>query len=300
MTNTIGGYDVRLSSSHKKALSIVVGILGTSVATLALEKAVPHFTRYDKEGFDKDGFNKAGFGRDGFNRDGVDCDGFDRDGFGKDGFDRNGYSRDGFDKDGLDRDGYNRSGYNWRGLDRNGRNADGYDRWGYNLEGYDKYGFSKDGFNRDGFDRQGYGRNGYNAEGFDRVGKSQLFYSKRLEALQDAMTKAFEQLERCEFGYALYDSRRVLEETLEQYIMHFCGQNQLGKTIEENINFCERKKLLGTDMAQKLHRVRQICNTDPHEFDAREKLSKEVVRDVVWQVQELLEVVTFDLVCSQQ
>ena len=65
-------------------------------------------------------------------------------------------------------------------------------------------------------------------------------------------------------------------------------------------DICVNKKLIGNDTAQRLHKARQICNTDPHEFDARESLNNKNVSFVVWQVQEFLDVAKDDLVYKQE
>ena len=128
--------------------------------------------------------------------------------------------------------------------------------------------FDKDGFDENGLDYLGYGRNGYNSEGIDRVGKTCQDYKEDLTQLQSTMDKAFEQLKRGEFTYALHDARRVLEEILKQYIRHYLGEVNLGNSIKRNIETCKWRKLLSEDYTKRLHKARKLCNTEHYDFAA--------------------------------
>lgn len=157
-----------------------------------------------------------------------------------------------------------------------------------------KKAFDKDGFDENGWDYLGYGRNGYNADGIDRAGKTSHDYSSDFMSLQSTMDKAFEQLKRREFTYALHDARRVLEETLKQYVRHYLGEANLGNSIKQNIEICKWRKLLSEDFTKRLHKARKLCNTEHHDFDAQ--FDKKSVDDVLGLVQEFLERVTDELV----
>lgn len=261
----------------KTLLGAALGTLFTFVA----EKAYKHMTRYDKDGFDKDGYNKHGVDRDGYHRDGYNDEDFDRDGF-----DRDGYNHKGFDRSGRDK----------RGYDQNGRNEAGYDRRGYDIEGYDNHGFAEDGFNREDLDCDGFNRHGYNVAGIDRNRKCKEVYEKLFVLLHGYLQKAFTLHKKGEYAYALYEARRVLEETLEQFITHYLGESMLGKTPEENINICYHKRLLSEDVAQSLHSARRQCNKDPHEIDARDSLDPQTVWTVLLQVESFLEIAENDLI----
>ena len=219
--------------NEKIVLATMAGIIGTIVVTIGIKKKQAKHDKYTDD-----------CPRDSIFRDArrEDC-----------------YDRDGFDEEGFDRHGFNRQG----------RNKDGYNRKGYNSEGYDKHGYAADGFDRNGFDRQGYGRDGYNEEGIDRVGKGRSFYIERLDQLQSTLNDVFSNISSNQYGYAVYDSRRVLEEIIEQYIKHFLGENALTGTLAENMDICGRHGLVGGEAIKKLHSVRNMCNEDPHNFDAR-------------------------------
>lgn len=154
--------------------------------------------------------------------------------------------------------------------------------------------FDKDGFDENGLDYLGYGRNGYNADGIDRAGKTRQDYTDDFVRLQGTMDKAFEQLKYGEFTYALHDARRVLEETLNQYVLHFFGEANLGKSIKRNIEICKGRKLLSEDYTKRLHKARKICNIEHHDFAAQ--FDRKSVEDVIWLIQEFLERVTYELV----
>lgn len=158
--------------------------------------------------------------------------------------------------------------------------------------------YDRDGYDEHGFDRQGYDRYGYSPTGIDRVGQTRQFYGERFEHLQSTIEKAWSQFNNNELGYALYDTRRVLEETIEQCIMHFCGKTALEKSIWENINKCQNKKLLGKDLVARIHRARKDCNTDTHEFESQ--IDQQAVQQAISSVQELVEVAFDSIVFSGQ
>ena len=191
------------------------------------------------------------------------------------------------------------AGFDRYGFNREGRNKDGYDRKGFDSEGFDKHGFAIDGFNRNGFDRQGYGRDGYNELGIDRVGKDRNFYTERLNQLQNTLNGVFSQITCKQYGYAVYDSRRVLEEIIEQYIKHFLGETALEDTLAGNMDICCKRSLIGTETIKKLHSVRNMCNEDPHNFDARQNLTSNDAWFISMQVKELLETAEYDFVYNQ-
>lgn len=257
-----------LNTNQKTALSVAIGA-AAALATVGATKLVAHLARYDRDGYDKAGYNKYGYNRDGYNRDGFDANGFDRDGF-------------------------NKAGYNCWGYNRNGLNKDGYNRQGYNSEGYDKYGYDEDGFNSDGYDRQGYGRDGYNADGLDRAGKNREYYVERIKKLRGAIAEIQEYTKNQQYGVALHDVRRTLEETIKQYIKHFYGESRLEDTIAENIAFCHDKKLISSDLAKKLSIIRQTCNKESHEFDIRDTLTGNEVLNAVAVLTELIGFAEFD------
>lgn len=283
-------------SWNGRAGGMLIGAAIGTLFTIGADAIYKYATRYDKDGFDKDGYDKDGVDRDGYHRDGYNDSGFDRSGFDRDGFDKKGYDKDGYNRQGFDRDGFDRHGRDRRGFDRNGRNEAGFDRRGYDIEGYNKYGFAEDGFNREGLDRDGYDRNGYNVAGIDRNGKCKEFYEQCFAQLHIYLDKAFSQLKNGELAYALYEARRVLEETLEQYIKHYFSESKMGKTPEENIDICLRKKLLGEDLIKSLHNARRQCNKDPHEIDARENLDYKTAWTVLLQVESFLEIAECDLI----
>lgn len=126
--------------------------------------------------------------------------------------------------------------------------------------------------------------------------KCKEFYEQRFSLLHAYLDKAFSQLKNGELAYALYEARRVLEETLEQYIKHYFSESKLGKTPEENIDICLRKKLLGEDVIKSLHNARRQCNKDPHEIDARENLDYKTAWTVLLQVESFLEIAECDLI----
>lgn len=279
-----------------KSGEILIGAALGTLLTVSIDAVYKFATRYDKDGFDKDGYNKDGVDRAGYHHDGFNDLGFNRDGYDKEGFDKSGYNKDGFNRQGYDRQGFDRNGWDKRGFNRDGRNADGYDRSGYDPEGYNRYGFAEDGFNRDSLDSDGYNRYGYNAAGVDRNNKCKDFYEKHFEQLRIDLEKGFSQLKNGELAYALYEARRVFEEILEQYIMHYLGEYRLGRTPEENINICLKEKLLSEDMVKKLHSARRQCNKDPHEIEARDTLDYKTTWSVLLQIESFLEIAEYDLI----
>lgn len=174
-----------------------------------------------------------------------------------------------------------------------------FDKHGYDTDGYNKAGFDRDGFNREGLDRQGYDRTGYNCEGTDRVGQGRLFYKTRTVQLLKYLEVAYAEMLQGEYGHALYECRRVLEETLKQHIKHFCGELYLEDTIQGNLRVCLERNLLGEVMYKDLEVARRICNRDPHEFDFRESIDWKEVNFVIGSIQEYVERVIDDLVYRQ-
>lgn len=156
--------------------------------------------------------------------------------------------------------------------------------------------YDKDGYDTQGYDRDGYDRNGYDVDGVDRAGQNRFFYTQRFEELQGVMEDAWEQFYNDKLGYALHDTGRVLEETVEQCIKHFCGKASLESNICDNINKCYEKKLIGKDIVERVHRARKACNADKHEFDA--EFERSSVQKAIEAVEELVEV-TFDAIVFQ-
>ena len=274
----------------KSAGYILGGIAGITGLTLAVEAIVDSLSGYDRNGYDadgygRDGFNAAGFNRQGYDRQGRDVNGFDRDGFNSRGFDADGYDRQGFDINGFDRNGRDKRGY-----DRDGFDIDGFDRFGRDAEGYRRNGFGLDGFNREGFDWQGYGRDRYNASGLNRAGHCRKYYSEHIGQLRERLDEAYQQLQRGEFRYAVYDARVVMEDALRMIVQHAEGSNESDDRMLVNLKVCERKCLLDdNEFLDRLHDVRRICNANGHELDAEAGMSHNKVHFVVMQIRDLLD-----------
>ena len=274
----------------KTAGFILGGIAGVTGLTLAVQAIVDSLSGYNKNGYDadgygRDGFNAAGFNRQGYDRQGHNVSGYDRDGFNSRGFDADGYDRQGFDINGFDRNGRDK-----RGFDRDGFDIDGFDRFGRDAEGYRRNGFGIDGFNRDGYDWQGYGRDRYNASGLDRAGRGRQYYSDHIDQLRERLDEAYQQLQRGEFRYAVYDARVVMEDALRMIVQHTEGSNDSDDRMLVNLKICERKHLLeDSEFLDRLHDVRRICNANGHEINAEDSLTHNKVHFVVMQIRDLLD-----------
>ena len=274
----------------KTAVLLIGGTAGIVLLELGISDLIGKLSRYDKDGFDKNGFTKEGYDRTGYNRLGFDRYDFDKEGFNSCGYNSLGYNRDGYNKQGYNAEGFNAFGFDKRGYDHFGFDREGFDRCGRDVEGYDRSGFARDGFNRNGYDWEGYGRDKYNSSGVDRAGNTRQSYTDSLERLHGLQGVAYRKLKSSEYEYALFDARRVLEETLKLVVGHSIGTDRLGEGILENLKICERKKLLGEDevFIDKLHGVRKICNTNMHELSSAENITHDQVHFVVMQVRDLL------------
>lgn len=183
-------------------------------------------------------------------------------------YDEEGYDENGFDKYGYDRDGYNRDGYNCHKVDRNGYTRDGY----------------KDGYDINGLDRQGYNKLGYNTNGIDRAGKNSEYYSQEFIKLRQKLSSAKKALDKGEYTHAIIDSRQSLEHALVMLISHKKGAASCGDSILDNLKICERYKIISdTELLNKLHNIRMICNK-VHDIDANQELTHQTVYFVIMQL----------------
>jgi hypothetical protein len=183
----------------------------------------------------------------------------------------------GYDKEGYDQEGYNEFGFNKQGYNRRGYNRQGFNKHGYDIEGYDKSGYDKDGFNRhgrncEGYDRQGkdssgYFRNGYNSNGEDRGGKTFSFYENECQEIQKFLDKAYGQMNKKEFAYALHDIRICLEKEIKCVIYHRKGRDYVKSTLDDNITFCKNENILEREFIEKLYDAKNHCNALQHDTE---------------------------------
>lgn len=278
-------------------LGSAAGITGLAVGIGAL---IDVCTKYDKDGYGAEGYDREGYSRTGYDHQGRDRQGYDSAGYNREGFNRLGFDVDGYDRQGFDADGYDCSGRDKRGYDRNGFDVDGFDRFGRDAEGYRRNGFGIDGFNREGYDWQGYGRDRYNASGLDRAGHCRQYYSDHIEQLRDRLDEAYQQLQRGEFRYAIYDARVVMEDALRMIVHHSEDADDSDDRMLVNLKICEHKHLLDdNEFLDRLHGVRRICNANGHELDAEETMSHNKVHFVVMQIRDLLDSAEKTLVTVQ-
>lgn len=278
-------------------LSVMGGTLGI---TYVVRNLVERLGEYDTEGFNKEGFDRFGFDRKGFDKLGYNRSGYNALGYNKEGFDIRGFDKDGFDKNGFSKEGFDREGRDKRGYNKEGFDIEGFDRWGYDLDGYRRNGFDREGFNREGVDWQGYFRNGYNQSGVDRAQYDRRYYAGVIRKLRFRLDESYQQLQKGQFRYALYDTRIVLEETLKLIVQHTNGTADGDDSIFENMKICEKQRLLGDDseLMNRLHEVRHICNYNGHEFTAEENMNHSKVYFVIMQIKDLLNIAEDVLVCE--
>lgn len=284
----------------KAIASVLGGAAGITGLAVGIRTLIDACTKYDKDGYDTEGYDREGYSRTGYDHQGRDRQGYDSAGYNREGFNRLGFDVDGYDRQGFDIDGYDRSGRDKRGYDRNGFDVDGFDRFGRDAEGFRRNGFGIDGFNREGYDWQGYGRDRYNASGLDRAGHCRQYYSDHIEQLRGRLDEAYQQLQRGEFRYAIYDARVVMEDALRMIVHHSEGADDSDDRMLVNLKICEHKHLLNNnEFLDRLHGVRRICNANGHELDAEETMSHNKVHFVVIQIRDLLDSAEKTLVTVQ-
>ena len=86
-----------------------------------------------------------------------------------------------------------------------------------------------------------------------------------------------------------------MEEAIELFVKHFCGEVALEDSVYKNLRLCEDKRLLNTDTLKRLHVARQNCNDDKHECKV---FDYETVCFTLVQVRDLLDIVEVDSVLS--
>lgn len=289
-----------LRVNAKAIASVLGGAAGITGLAVGIGALIDACTKYDKDGYDAEGYDREGYSRTGYDHQGRDRQGYDSAGYNREGFNRLGFDVDGYDRQGFDADGYDCSGRDKRGYDRNGFDVDGFDRFGRDAEGYRRNGFGIDGFNREGYDWQGYGRDRYNASGLDRAGHCRQYYSDHIEQLRDRLDEAYQQLQRGEFRYAIYDARVVMEDALRMIVHHSEDADDSDDRMLVNLKICEHKHLLDdNEFLDRLHGVRRICNANGHELDAEETMSHNKVHFVVMQIRDLLDSAEKTLVTVQ-
>lgn len=248
-----------------KIVIIIIGaalLIGAIAGIIKVRKSI-----YKKNHFDKDGFNLLGFDKDGFDRNGYNNKGYNRYGFDSSGYDKNGFNQYGFDKDGYDRFGFNKKGYNRKGYDRTG-----YDKYGYNQNGYDK--------------------NGYNKNGLDKSDFSIDYYRDVLFEMKKLHSKAYEQMRKCAYGYALHDIRIGLEKGVKCVISHLMGIPNMNSSLDDNITICKRYGLLDREFVEKLYDAKNHCNDAQHDNNIKKEynqvyFSYKVLEELIEDVQAL-------------
>ena len=113
-----------------------------------------------------------------------------------------------------------------------------YDEDGYDTEKYDREGYSRTCYDRQGYGWQSYGRDQYNASSLDRAGHCRQYYSGRIEQLRDHLDETYQQLQRGEFRYAIYDARVVMKDALRMTIHHSECANDSDNRILINLKIC--------------------------------------------------------------
>lgn len=220
----------------------------------------------------------------------IDNNTYGKDGFNKAGYDKHGYDRKGYNKQGYDQTGYNEKGFNKLGFDKFGYNKDGFDKDGYNKDGYNQNGYDKDGYDRDGYDKDGYNKEKFKRNGKDISDIPKDDYRIIYEEMCKRQIGALNNLRNNNLEYALYDVRKILEESLKRIIYHFLGVNYVKDGILENLKICEHYSLLDSDSINKLHSVRKICNKNNHEINLQEEITYNQAHFAVMQVKDLLNI----------
>lgn len=192
----------------------------------------------------------------------------------------------------YDEDGFNLFGFDKEGYDRNGYDKSGYDRQGYDQSGYDKTGFNQSGFDKEGFDQSGYDKNGYNKSGLDKGNLSVNDYRKILFEMNELHNKAYNQMKKGDYGYALHDIRIGLEKGVKCVISHLIGSFNMNNSLDDNITICKNSGLLERDFVEKLYNAKRHCNDAQHDSNVKKEynqvyFSYKVFEELVEKVQAM-------------
>jgi len=135
---------------------------------------------------------------------------------------------------------------------------------------FKKFHYGDDGFNSFGYDIYGYDMNGYDRYGYDmnKMDRSSLsfeFYANQYLEMKGLLNKAYQQIKKEEFDYALRDIRIGLEKGIKCVIYHWKGKSYLQDSLDKNITFCKCFNLLAIDFIKKLYNVKNYCNLSQHD-----------------------------------
>lgn len=128
--------------------------------------------------------------------------------------------------------------------------------------------------------------------------KGQDASSGNIRQLRNRLDKAYQQMQKGQFCYAVYDADCVMREAVKRILRSRNGY--VSEDLLENLKTCERRRLFGadTELLRKLYEVYHICSREQRTLKQEKYLNYKKVYFVIMQLKDLLNFVEREVVSN--
>lgn len=118
--------------------------------------------------------------------------------------------------------------------------------------------------------------------------KEKSYFVTHIKELRYLLDKAYQQMQRGEFRYAIYDADNVMREAVKMILQHNDGYTS--EDLLLNIKTCERRGLFGNDkeFVTKLYKTYHICRNGSREIIEEKHLNYIKVYFTIMMLKDLL------------